>query len=69
MYNNIFLSFSDLQDLFKERYTPAPVPVLLEEIFDVREWLKAVNQGYFSGAGGNRGGGIPPKKFVIPIQI
>ena len=35
MYNNIFLSFSDLPALFKERYTPAPVPVLLEEIFDV----------------------------------
>ena len=51
MYNNIFLSFSDLQALFKERYTPAPVPVLLEEIFDVREWLKAVNKGYFAGGG------------------
>ena len=64
MYNNIFLSFSDLQALFKERYTPAPVPVLLEEIFDVREWLKAVNKGYFAGGGGrgNRGE-FPPKKI------
>jgi hypothetical protein len=37
------LSFPDLQALFKECYTPAPVPVLLEEMFDVREWLKPIN--------------------------
>ncbi len=37
------MSFPDLQALFKQCYTPAPVPVLLEEMFDVREWLKPVN--------------------------
>ena len=38
-----FISPPDLMALFKDSYTPSPVPVLLEIMFDVREWLTPVN--------------------------
>jgi hypothetical protein len=40
---HVYILFSDLMSLFKESYTPAPFPVLLEMMFDVREWLQPVN--------------------------
>ena len=29
--------------LFKESYTPAPVPILLNTMYDVKGWLKEIN--------------------------
>lgn len=34
---------TDLMSLFKDSYTPSPVPILLEVMFNVRDWLKPVN--------------------------
>ena len=38
-----FISSPDLMALFKDSHTPSPFPVLLEIMFDVREWLTLVN--------------------------
>lgn len=43
MYIFVYISSLDLIALFKDCYTPSPVPVLLESMFDVREWLAPVN--------------------------
>lgn len=34
---------TDLMSLFKGSYTPSPVPILLEVMFDVREWLHNIS--------------------------
>lgn len=28
---------------FKESYSPSPVPVLLDRMFDIKEWLSPIN--------------------------
>ena len=37
------VTFSDMLSLFKASYTPSPEAVLLNRMYDVKEWLKPIN--------------------------
>ena len=39
----LFFRFSDMITFFKESYNPSPIPQLLDQIFDIKEWLAPVN--------------------------